>query len=101
MMVLAVAIMGLSLGAEMDVIAFLTARHFGMARYGTIFGTVSALWSFAVSVGPILANHVYDRTGTYDLALWIFLPLFLIASLSLLTLGKFPDYSQREAASAA
>lgn len=100
MIVLAVAIMGLSLGAEMDVIAFLTARHFGMARYGTIFGTVSALWSFAVSVGPILANHIYDRTGAYDLALWIFLPLFLIASLSLLTLGQFPDYSQRDAASA-
>ena len=95
LIILAVAIMGLSLGAEMDVIAFLTAKHFGMARYGTIFGTVSALWSFAVSVGPILANHVYDRTGAYELALWIFLPMFLIASLCLLTLGKFPDYAPR------
>lgn len=93
--ILAVVILGLSLGAELDVIAYLTARHFGTARYGTIFGTISAVWSAAVTIGPTLANRIYDRTGNYELAIWGFLPLFALASLCLMTMGAFPDYSRR------
>lgn len=88
----AAVVLGLALGAELDVIAYLTARHFGTARYGTIFGTVSSVWALAVTVGPTLANYMYDRTGSYSPALWTFLPLFAIASICLLTLGAFPDY---------
>lgn len=90
--VLAVVILGLALGAELDIIAYLTTRHFGTARYGTIFGTVSALWSLAVTIGPTLANYIYDQTGSYLPAIWAFLPLFVIASISLLTLGAFPAF---------
>lgn len=95
--VVAVVILGLALGAELDIIAYLTTRHFGTARYGTIFGTVSALWSLAVTIGPTLANYIYDQTGSYLPAIWAFLPLFAIASLSLLTLGAFPDFGTRAA----
>ena len=35
--VTAILILGLSLGAEVDLIAYLTAEKFGTARYGTIF----------------------------------------------------------------
>jgi len=93
-LILAVVIMGLALGAELDVIAYLTARHFGTARYGTIFGIISSLWSLAVSIGPTLANHVYDRTGDYLPVFWAYIPLFLITSLALMTLGALPDFSK-------
>lgn len=99
--IVAVIIIGLSLGAELDVIAYLTAQHFGTARYGTIFGTVSALWSLAVAIGPTLANYIYDQTGSYLPAIAAFLPLFLVASLSLMTLGAFPVFAdEADAASA-
>jgi len=97
LMILAVVIMGLALGAELDVIAYLTARHFGTARYGTIFSIVSSLWSLAVSIGPTLANHVYDRTGGYSPVFWAYIPLFVIVSLCLMTLSTLPDFSKQPA----
>lgn len=88
----AAIVLGLAIGAELDVIAYLTARHFGTARYGTIFGTVSSVWALAVTVGPTFANYIFDKTGSYAPALWTFIPLFAIASLCLFTLGAFPDF---------
>ena len=95
-MILAVVIMGLALGAELDVIAYLTARHFGTARYGTIFGIISSLWSLAVSFGPTLANYVFDQNATYMPVFWAYIPLFLLTSLALMTLGKLPDFSKSQ-----
>lgn len=95
-MILAVVIMGLALGAELDVIAYLTARHFGTVRYGTIFGIISSLWSLAVSFGPTLANYVFDQNATYMPVFWAYIPLFLLTSLALMTLGKLPDFSKSQ-----
>ncbi|MFC3172789.1 MFS transporter [Novosphingobium bradum] len=93
LMMVAVIVLGLALGAELDIVAYLTTRHFGTARFGTIFGMVSSVWSLAVAVGPTLANHLYDRTGSYAPAIWAFLPLFAVASGCLFTLGPFPKFT--------
>lgn len=88
MAAVAVIILGLSLGAEVDVIAYLAAEKFGTARYGTIFGFVASSWYLATAVGPVLISLVYDLTGTYDMALYVAMPLFALVSLLLFTLGK-------------
>ena len=84
----AVVILGLSLGAEVDVIAYLAAEKFGTARYGTIFGFIASSWYLATAIGPVLISLVYDLTGTYNLALYVAMPLFALVSLLLFTLGK-------------
>ena len=84
----AILIFGLSLGAEVDVIAYLAAEKFGTARYGTIFGFITSSWYLATATGPVLISLVYDMTGTYDLALQIAIPLFALTSVLLFTLGK-------------
>ncbi len=88
---LAVIIFGMTIGAEIDVIAFLTAQQFGTARYGTIFGVIAALWSLATAAGPLFVNGIYDATGEYTLALKIVIPFFVLGSLCILTLGKPRD----------
>ncbi len=88
MAVLAVVLLGLALGAEVDVIAFLTSRQFGTASYGTIFGVIAALYSLAAASGPFLVSLVYDLTGAYELALRLAIPLFVLTSIALFTLGK-------------
>jgi predicted MFS family arabinose efflux permease len=91
--IFAIATMGLCLGAELDIIAFLTARHFGTARYGTIFGVISSIWSIAAGTGPLIASFVYDQTGSYEFALWGAIPLFAIASLAIFSLGAYPVFA--------
>lgn len=84
----AVIVLGLSLGAEVDVVAYLAAEKFGTARYGTIFGFIASSWYLATAIGPVLISLVYDLTGTYDMALYVSMPLFALVSLLLFTLGK-------------
>ena len=86
--VMAAIVIGVSLGSEVDVMAFMTARLFGMARYGTIFGVVSGLWSLAAGTGPLTVNHIYDVTRGYELALQSAIPLFAVTSILMFTLGK-------------
>ena len=86
--ILAVMIIGLALGSEVDVMAFLSARQFGTLNYGTIFGIVSGLWAIATGIGPTIVNRIYDVTGGYELALQLVIPLFVLTSILLYTIGK-------------
>ncbi len=86
--IVAAVIIGVALGSEVDVIAFVTARQFGTLRYGTIFGVMSGLWSLATATGPFLVNRSYDVTGSYVTAIEVAIPLFLITSVLLFWLGR-------------
>ncbi|HEX7855415.1 MAG TPA: MFS transporter [Sphingobium sp.] len=85
---IAALVMGLSLGAEVDAIAYLTGRYFGLKHYGLLFGTMISATAIATGFGPMLASMVYDNTGSYRLQLIIVIPLSLIAALLILTLGR-------------
>lgn len=97
---LAAIIIGVSLGSEVDVIAFMTARLFGTVAYGTIFGVISGLWAIATGFGPTLVNLSYDITGGYELALEAVIPLFAVTSLLLFTLGQPPRFEAKPLAAA-
>lgn len=60
---------GLGLGAEMDVVAYLTSRYFGMRSYGKIFAILSGLYGFGIGAGSALSGALFDATGNYGLAL--------------------------------
>ena len=94
--ILAAVVIGVALGSEVDVIAFLTAKQFGTLRYGTIFGVMSGLWSVATATGPFLVNRSYDVTGSYVTAIEVAIPLFIVTSLLLFSLGKAPDFGREE-----
>ncbi len=89
--VIAVIVLGLALGAELDVVAYLATRHFGLRSYGVIFGTIVSLWSVANGLGPLGVSYIYDLTGSYEGALWIYIPLLIIASASLYAMGDYPE----------
>lgn len=88
---LACLIIGLSVGTEVDACAYLVARHFGMRSFGAMFGTINGLLLFCNGFSPMLANHVYDLTKSYDVVLWIIIPLSVIAAVVFLWLGDYPD----------
>jgi predicted MFS family arabinose efflux permease len=92
----AVLILGLALGAELDCVAYLTTRHFGLKNFGTIFGVVSGVLAFATGLGPFLVNLGYDLTGGYTIALEAYIPLSLVASVLFFSLGRYPVFAPSE-----
>lgn len=88
-------IIGLTLGAEIDVIVYLTTRHFGLKNFGTIFGSLLAGLSFGTAFGPLTAATIYDKTGNYSAFLFLTMACMLVGSLALLSLPK-PKFSPAE-----
>jgi MFS family permease len=85
-----VVLIGLAQGAEIQIIAYLIGRYFGVRNYATIFGlsvfTTTAL-SAAFNVG---FGAAYDRFGDYRAALVVAASCFLVAALCYLALGRYP-----------
>jgi MFS family permease len=92
---LAAVFLGLSLGAELDAVAYLATRHLGMLNFGLLFGVISGLLSLATGLGPMVVNYSYDITGTYSLALWAYIPICAVSSILFLSLGKYPVFPVR------
>jgi MFS transporter, OFA family, oxalate/formate antiporter len=88
---LAAFLLGFAAGAESDVIAFLTARYFGMASYGRIYGLIYLFFGFCSGISPKLYARAVDQTGSYDPMLQTAIILFCVGGGLLLLLGRYPD----------
>src|ERR1700722_6325120 len=97
MCLIAIALVGVSSGAQLQLIVYLTTRHFGMRAFGTIFGFISCSLTFASGVGPILASRIYDKTGDYQLLLMAGIPLSIVAGLVMLWVGDYPEMREARA----
>jgi MFS family permease len=90
---LAAAIMiGLATGAEMDLVAYLTARYFGLAHYGKIYGVQYSLFALVSGISPFLFGKVYDRFGNYEPMLYAAAAGFIVGGGLLLTMGRYPTF---------
>ncbi|MEO6338909.1 MAG: MFS transporter [Caulobacteraceae bacterium] len=69
MALVAAIALGATMGAEADLVSFLTARNFGLAAYGRAYGWQYAAFIVASGVSPIWVGAVADRTGSYQPAL--------------------------------
>ena len=88
---IAVLIFGFSLGAELDIVAYLTSRYFGRENFGFLFGTIVGFIGLAAGNGPVALNAIYDATRSYEPALWAAMPLCLLSALLFLVMGPYPD----------
>ncbi len=61
----AAIVIGLTLGSEVDVIVYLTTKHFGLKNFGTIYGGLLTALSIGTAFGPLAAAAVYDQGGSY------------------------------------
>lgn len=94
------AVIGLSLGAEVDVAAYLATRYFGLRNFGTLFGTIAGLISLGGGLGPLIASAAYDLTGGYAALQLAFVPLFLVNGVLVAALGPYPARFETRAAPA-
>jgi MFS family permease len=68
---LSLFLVGFSIGAEIDMMTFLTTRYFGMRHFGEIYGILFASLLIGTSLGPLLFGRSFDTTGSYITILWV------------------------------
>lgn len=85
--VLIACLLGLAGGAEVDLVAFLTAHYFGLRAYGAIYGLLFATYQIGISISPVLLSVVRDANGGYGQAFPYMFALAVIAALLMLGLG--------------
>ena len=81
-------LLGFTLGAEVDVLVYLTTRYFGLKNFGALYGGLLGALSIGTALGPLVASRIFDRTQSYDQFFLIALGLLVAASLSLFTLPR-------------
>lgn len=89
-------LVGLGMGAETDIIAFLMSRYFGLRALGTAFGFGFATFVFAGGIGALLMGIGFDRTGAYRVPLAGFFLATVIAVLLFACLGPYQFGVARE-----
>ena len=57
--------LGTAMGAEADLIGYLTARYFGMASYGRLYAVQYASFMLMGGVSPLWIGALADATGGY------------------------------------
>jgi MFS family permease len=64
-----VVLLGLGLGTEIDLIAFLVSRYFGQRAFGQLYGCCFMVFGLGSSIGRFLGGYLYDLSHSYNPAL--------------------------------
>lgn len=92
MAIFAAALVGMAAGAELNLLAFLIARYFGLRSFARVYAFLYAAVAGSGSIAPFAFAMLYDHTGSYHLAFEISAGLFAIGGPMLLTLGRYPRF---------
>jgi MFS family permease len=99
----AAILLGLAIGAEVDMLGFFVSRYFGRRSFGMLYGLVFAAFTTGVGTGPAILGFGYDHFHTYDPVLKLYLGLLILAAILFLPLGtyRYPKGSESELGAAA
>ena len=86
---LAALCIGLSLGAEIDMLAYLTSRYFGVDNFGKIYGILFASFLIGTSLGPYTFGLAYETYGTYMEVLFAAAIVIIISAVITLLLPAY------------
>jgi MFS family permease len=66
---IAAFLLGLGMGAEVDMMAYLASRYFGLRSFATIYGYVFAAFMVAGALGPLIMGALFDHFHSYSAGL--------------------------------
>jgi MFS family permease len=80
--------LGLAAAAEVDLVAFLTSRFFGMRAYGKIYGWQLTIFYVGAALGPLGAGLAFDHFQSYVPTLYFAAASMAFGALVTGSLGK-------------
>jgi MFS family permease len=86
---LAAFLLGVGMGAEVDIIVYLMSRYFGLRALGTAFGYGFASYALAGALGVLLMGAGFDFTHSYTVPLGGFFVAMLLAAALMTRLGPY------------
>ena len=81
--------LGMGIGAEIDIMAFLVGRYFGLRQYGTLYGVMFAIAILGNATGSNLLGWSFQFFNSYTPALVLFEVFLVAAALCFLGLGPY------------
>lgn len=84
------ALCGLSVGAEIDLMAFFVSRYFGVRAYGRVYGAMFSLFAAGNGIGAFVGGYSHTHYHSYGPALLVFEVALLVTCLLFLPLGPYP-----------
>ena len=70
--------------------AMLLTRMFGLAHFGTLLGAIVVIEELGLVTSPTVAGWIFDVTGSYDLALLLFVGSFALSVLLFVVVLRLP-----------
>ena len=68
---LAAFLLGLGMGAEVDMMAYLASRYFGLRSFATVYGYAFAAFMVAGALGALMMGTLFDHFHTYSTGLGV------------------------------
>lgn len=91
---------GLAMGGEVDLIAYMTARYYGMSRYGRMYGLLYGAFLVGTGSSPYVIALIQARAGSYAPALWMSVGLLCVAAALFATAPRFESRPKASLATA-
>lgn len=82
---------GLSLGIEGDIVAYITARYLGLRRYGLIYALLFGFYALGAGIAPVVAGAIFDVSGSYSIMLKCLMTGVLASASLVASLGAPPE----------
>jgi MFS family permease len=83
------ALCGVAFGIEVDLLAFLASRYFGMRRFGSLVGVLQGAVMLCIAAGPIVVGFAYERLGSYEAVLPLLSGALVVCAIGILLLGPY------------
>jgi MFS family permease len=82
-------LIGLGLGAEVDIIAYLVSRYFGLRSFGKLYSFVFGAFLLAGALGPFVMGGGFDLTGSYRAPLAALFAATVVGTVLIIRLGPY------------
>ena len=88
-LLVASALIGAAVGAELEMAAVFTTRFFGRRHFGTINGIIFAAYLVGAAIGPVLASMLVTGDGSYGRVIVAGVAVLAVAALALFATGSY------------
>lgn len=85
----AALLLGLSIGAELDLLAYLITKYFGLGSFGMIYGVLFGAFLIGVTTGGPIYAASFDYFGSYINILVIATGLLVVSAFMMLRLPRY------------